>query len=75
MSFDKTRDKDLGYTMWYLKQVLQEHFKEIMYFTSQERRTGLLYFKDLTTSIIQENHNNKEDDDKTRIIKSAVKLI
>ena len=46
-----------------------------MYFTSQERRTDLLCFKDLTTSIIQENHNNKEDDDKTRIIKSAVKLI
>ena len=46
-------------------------FKE----TSQERRTDVLCFKDLTASIIREHYNNKEDDDKTKIIKSAVKLI
>ena len=53
----------------------EEHFKERMYFTSQERRTAVLCFKDVTASIIQEHHNNKEDHDKTKIIKSAVKLI
>ena len=31
--------------------------------------------KDLIAGIIREHHNNKEDDDKTKIIKSAVKLI
>ena len=73
--FDKTLDKALAYTKWYFKQMLEEHFKERMYFTSKERRTNVLCFKDLTASIIQEHHNNKEDDDKTKIIKSAVKLI
>ena len=84
VSFDKTPDKALAYTKRYLKQMLEEHFKEIIftffkikekYFASQERRTDVLSFKDLTASIIQEHHNNKEDDDKTKIIKSAAKLI
>ena len=43
-----------------------------MYFTSQERTTIVICFKDLISSIIQEHYNNKEDDGKT---KSAVKLI
>ena len=55
--------------------MLEEHFKEGVYFTLQERRTDVLCFKDLTASIIREHHNNNEDDDKTKIIKSAVKLI
>ena len=75
LSFDKTPDKALAYTKRYLKQMCEEHFKERMYFTSQERRTAVLCFKDVTASIIQEHHNNKEDHDKTKIIKSAVKLI
>ena len=84
VSFDKTPDKALAYTKRYLKQMLEEHFKERIFtffkikekcFASQERRTDVLSFKDLTASIIQEHHNNKEDDDKTKIIKSAVKLI
>ena len=74
VSFDKTPDKALAYTKRYLKQMLEEHFKERMYFTSQERRTDMLCFKDLTSSIIREHHN-KEDDDKTKIIKSAATLI
>ena len=73
--FGKTLDKALADTKRYLKQMLEEHFKERMYFTSQERRTDVLCFKDLTATIIRENHNNKEDDDKTKIIKSAIKLI
>ena len=50
-------------------------FRRSMPFSSQERRTDVLCFKDLTASIIREHHNNKEDDDKTKIIKSVVKLI
>ena len=75
VSFDETPDKALAYTKQYLKQMPEEHFKERMYFTSQEKRTDVLCFKDLTASIIREHHNNKEDDDKTKIIESAVKLI
>ena len=74
VSFDKTPDKALAYTKRYLK-MLEEHFKERVYFTLQERRTDVLCFKDLTASIIREHHNNNKDDDKTKIIKSAVKLI
>ena len=75
VSCDKTSDKALAYTRRYLKQMLEEHFKERMYFTSQERRTSVLCFKDLTASIIREHRNNKEDGNKTKIIKSAVKLV
>ena len=71
VSFEKTPDKALTYTKRYLKQMLEERW---MYFTSQGRRTDVLCFKDLTASIIREHHNNKEDDDKTKIIKNAVKL-
>ena len=35
----------------------------------------MLCFKDVTASIIREYHNNTEDDNKTTIIISAVKLI
>ena len=35
----------------------------------------MLCFKDMTANIIREHHENIEDDDKTKIIKSAVKLI
>ena len=50
--FDKTRDKVLSYIKRYLEQMLEEHFKERIYFTSQERRTDVLCFKDLAASII-----------------------
>ena len=75
VSFDKTPDKAYAYTKRYVKQMLEEHFKERMYFTSQQGKTDVLCFKDLTDSIIREHQNNKNDDDKTKIIKSAVKLI
>ena len=46
-----------------------------MYFISQERRTDVLCFKDMSASIIREYHDNTEDDNKTKIINTAVKLI
>ena len=75
VSFDKTPNKTLAYPKRYLKQMPEEHFKERIYFTSEERRTDVLCLKDLTASIIREHHYNKEDDYKTKINKSAVKLI
>ena len=66
VSFDKTPDKTLAYP---------KHVKERIYFYSEERRTDVLCLKDLTASIIREHHYNKEDDYKTKINKSAVKLI
>ena len=45
-----------------------------MYFTSEERKIDVSCFKDLAASIIRERDNNKEDNDKTQIIKSALKL-
>ena len=46
-----------------------------MYFTSQGRRTDILCFKDMSVRIIREYHDNTEDDDMTKIINTAVKLI
>ena len=46
-----------------------------MYFTSQERRTGVLCFKDMNASIIREYYDNIQDDGKTKIIYTAVKLV
>ena len=46
-----------------------------MYFTSQGRRTDILCFKDMSARIIREYHDNTEDDDMTKIINTAVKLI
>ena len=39
------------------------------------KRCNAIFFSERGKSIIREHHNNKEDDDKTKIIKSAVKLI
>ena len=55
--------------------MLVDRYQEKMYFTSQERRTGVLCFKDMSASIIREYYDNSQDDGKTKIINTAVKLV
>ena len=55
--------------------MLVDRCQEKMYFTSKQRRTDALRFKDMSVSIIREYHDNNEDDDKTKIINTAGKLI
>ena len=44
--------------------MLVDRFQEKKYFTSRERRTAVLYFKDTSASIIREYYDNNEDHDK-----------
>ena len=67
-------DKSLIYSKKHLRNMLGDRYHKKMYFTSQERRTDVLCFKDMSASIITEYHDNTENDDKTKII-TAVKLI
>ena len=75
ISMDKSPYKSLVYSKKHLQDMLVDRYQDKMYFTSQERRTDVLYFKDMTASIIREYHDNSEDDDNTKIINTAVKLI
>ena len=72
---DKSPDKSLVYSKKHLRNMLVDRYQEKMYFTSQKQRTDALYFKDMSASIIREYHGNTEDDDKTKTINTAVKLI
>ena len=75
LSLDKTPEKELTYTKRYLKTMIEEQFQDTAHFTSQERKIDVLCFKDLTASIIREHLNDNGEDQKTKIISSAVKLI
>ena len=75
ISMDKSPDKSLVYLKKHLRNMLVDRYQEKTYFTSQGRRTDILCLKDMSASIIREYHNNTEDDDKTKIINTAVKLI
>ena len=75
ISMDKSPDKSLVYSKKHLRNMLVDRYQEKMYFTSQERRTDVLCFKDMSASIVREYHDNIEDDDKTKLINTAVKLI
>ena len=50
--------------------MLVDRYQEKTYFSSKERQTGELCLKDMAAS-----HDNTEDDDKTKIINAAAKLI
>ena len=75
ISIHKSPEKSLVYLKKHLRNMLVDRYQEKMYFASQGRRTDILCFKDMSASIIREYHNNTEDDDKTKIINTAVKVI
>ena len=75
ISMDKSPDKSIVYSKKHLRNMLVDRYQKKMYFTLQERRTDVLCFKDMGGSIITEYHDNTEDDDNTKIINTAVKLI
>ena len=75
ISMDKSPDKSLVYPKKHLRNMPVDRYQEKMYFTSQERRTNVMCPKDISASIIRQYHDNTEDDDKTKIINLAVKLI
>ena len=72
---DKSSDKSLIHSKKHLQNKLVDRYQEKMYFTSQERRTDVLCLKDMSASTIRQYHDNTKDDDKTKIINLAVKLI
>ena len=75
ISMDKSPGSSLVHLKKHLQNMLVDRQQEKMYFTSQKRRTDVLCFKETSASIIREYHDNTEEDDNTKIINMAVKLI